>query len=97
MATILHHWLLHQKEKEQESRTRKASELGVLVYFQIPTLNKGKASSWTNADMNDGKQAGVGYFVFMGPPRLAETHLILGMRKHKEKGLWLKCFDPHKI
>lgn len=45
--------------------------------------------------MNDGKQAGVGHFVCTGSPRLAEAHLNLGMRKHKEKGLRLKCLSPH--
>lgn len=35
--------------------------------------------------MNDGKQVGVGYFVCTGSPRLAEAHLILGMRKHRRK------------
>lgn len=60
-------------------------------------MKKDKASSWANADKKDGKQAGTGHFVCRGPPKLAEAHLILGIRKHKEKGLWLKCLGPHKI
>lgn len=39
------------------------------MYFRIEAMKKGKASSWANADMNDGKQAGVGHFLCTGACR----------------------------